>query len=177
MSDQVEATLTAAMIDEACASAVRSGLLVAALATTGIEAADAAAAVALPEALGFAAPAREAEPEQRPELHVVPDPEADEKARRAAEEALDAAESRLADAESALGAAAKDVEDLEARGMQLQAELDELRGKVAELESRFEEVDEELGDAEDVRSEAESAAAAARKERDAARERVARLTR
>ena len=177
VADQVEATLTAAMVDEACAAAVRSGLLVAALSTTGVEAADVAAAVALPEALNFVAPAREAEPEQRPELHVVPDPEADAKARRAAEEALEAAESKLAEAESSRAAAATDVEDLEARSMQLQAELDELRRRVAELESRFEEVDEELGDAEDVRSEAEAAVRAATKERDSARDRVARRLR
>lgn len=176
VSDQVEATLTAAMVDEACAAAVRSGLLVAALSATGVDAADVAGAVALPEALGFAAPAREEEPEQRPELHVVPDPEADQKARRAAEEALGAAEAVLAEAESARDAAAQDVAELEAAGMQLQSELDELRRKIAELEERAEEVDEELADAEDVRAEAESAVAAATKDREAARERVERLS-
>ena len=59
VADQVEATLTAAMVDEACASAVRSGLLVAALSATGVDEVDVAAAVAVPEALGFVAkPAR-----------------------------------------------------------------------------------------------------------------------
>lgn len=177
VADQVEATLTAAMVDEACAAAVRSGLLVAGLSATGVDSADVAGAVALPEALGFAATAREAEPEARPDLHVVPDPEADRKARRAAEESLAVAEARLAEVESARDEAVKDVEELEASGMQFQAELDELRRKIAELETRSEEVDEELGDAEDVRAEAESAVVAAMAERDAARDRLDRLTR
>ena len=68
VADQVEATLTAAMIDEQCGLAVRSGLLVAALTTTGLDPADVAAAVAVPEALGFSAPARAAEPPARPDL-------------------------------------------------------------------------------------------------------------
>ena len=168
VADQVEATLTAAMVDEECARAVRSGLLVSALASTGIGEVDVAAAVATPDALGFAASPRVDEPEAPPDLHVVPDPEADQKARREAESALEGAEGRLAEASEALAAAAKEVSDLEARSMQLQAELDELRGKVAELESAFEEVDEELADAEDVRAEAESTVAVATEDREAA---------
>jgi len=175
VADQVEATLTAAMVDEECAKAVRSGLLVSALASTGLGEADVAGAVATPEALGFAASPRVVEPEEPPELHVVPDPEADQKARRQAEKDLEGAEQRLAEASAALGAAGQEVSDLEARSMQLQAEIDELRGKVAELEARFEEVDEELGDAEDVRAEAESTAAVATKDRDAAAAALARL--
>ena len=88
VADQVEATLTAAMVDERCALAVRSGMLVAALATTGLDPADVAGSVAVPEALGFTATAREAAPAPRAELHVVPDPEADQKAIAAAEELL-----------------------------------------------------------------------------------------
>lgn len=175
VADQVEATLTAAMVDEDCARAVRSGLLVAALASTGLGEADVAGAVATPEALGFAASPHVVEPEAPPELHVVPDPEADRKARDAARQALEGAELRLAEAFEALAAAGREVSDLEASSMQLQAELDELRGKVAELEARFEEVDEELADAEDVRAEAESTVAAATKERDAAAAALDRL--
>jgi septal ring factor EnvC (AmiA/AmiB activator) len=175
VADQVEATLTAAMVDADCARAVRSGLLVTALASTGLGEADVAGAVAAPEALGFAASPRVAQPETPPDLHVVPDPEADQKARRQAEQALEGAEGRLAEASAALAAAGKDVSDLEASSMQLQAQLDELRGKVAELEARFEEVDEELADAEDVRAEAESTVAAATKDRDAAAAALARL--
>jgi len=175
VADQVEATLTAAMIDEGCAQAVRSGQLVAALTATGVDVVDLAKALATPEALGFAATAAAEEPESRPELHVVPDPDADTKARAAAEELVAGSAERLATATTALGAAAREVTDLEARSMQLQAEADELRRRLAELETQAEEVDEELADAEDVRAEAESSAAEAIRERDAAAAALARL--
>jgi hypothetical protein len=168
VAEQVEATLTAAMVSEECARAVRSGLLVAALATTGVDDVDVAAALAVPEALGFTATPRETEPAGRPELHVVPDPEADRKALAAATEKLEAAESELADAYEALAEAAKDVETLEARAMQVQAQIDELKARLAELEETLEQVDDELGDAEDVRAEAEQARTEAARARDAA---------
>src|SRR6478609_5462315 len=101
VADQVEATLTAAMVDEQCGLAVRSGLLVAALSTTGLDPADVAAAVALPDALGFSASAVVEEPPGRPDLHVVPDPESDQKAIAAAESALAEATSELAEATDA----------------------------------------------------------------------------
>lgn len=171
VADQVEATLTAAMVDPDCAKAVRSGLLVAALATTGLEPADPdelAAAVALPEALGFAATAREAAKPGRPDLHVVPDPDADEKAVRAAEELLASAESELAEATEAHEQASAAYDELEARSLQLQAELDELRSRIAELESAAEEVDDDLSEAEDARDEAADALREATQARDAA---------
>jgi uncharacterized phage infection (PIP) family protein YhgE len=168
VADQVEATLTAAMVDEQCALAVRSGLLVAALATTGLDPADVAGAVAVPEALGFEAPARAAEPPPRPDLHVVPDPEADRKAVEAAEQALSAAQSALDEATGTYDEARSAYDDLEARSLQLQAGIDELRGKIAELESAAEEVDDEMSDAEDARDEAAAAVRDATKARDAA---------
>jgi hypothetical protein len=177
VSDQVEATLTAAMVDEGCARAVRSGLLVAALTSTGVDAVDPAPALALPEALGFAATARSSEPTARPELHVVPDPEADRKALAAAEQVLAEADARRARAEDALAAAVAEVEELEARSMQVQAEIDELRRRLAELETRSEEVDDELADAEDVRAEAQDALAEASRARDAAAAALERLRR
>lgn len=149
VADQVEATLTAAMLDEGAASAVRSGLLTAALTANGIEAVDVSAAVAAPEALGFTPPVREAPEEEasRPELRVVPDPEADEKRRRAARERLEAAEAVVAQAQESYDAAA-------AEG--------------SELESTAEEVDDEISDAEDVRAEAQDALKEAQRDRDAA---------
>ena len=168
VADQVEATVTASMLDAVAAEAVRSGLLVTALAATGVDAVDVAAAVAVPEALGFTATPREAEPVPRPELHVVPDPEPDERARREAAEALAAAEATVAEATTELTTAHEAVSDLEARGLQLQAELDELRRRLAELESAYEENDDELGEAEDARGEAEAALAAATQVRNAA---------
>ncbi|MCW2792428.1 MAG: hypothetical protein JWO76_1526 [Nocardioides sp.] len=174
VSDQVEATLTAAMVDEACARAVRSGLLVAALATTGVDGVDPGGSVALPAALGFAATPRTEAP-HRPDLHVVPDPEADQKAAAAARERLEETEAELARAAEALAAAVSDVEELEARSMQVQAEMDELRRRLAELEARSEEVDDELSDAEDVRAEAQDSVASATKQRDAAAAALDRL--
>jgi len=168
VADQVEATLTAAMIDPGCARAVRSGQLVAALAATGVGDVDLARAVATPGALGFAATPAPDEPPHRPDLHVVPDPDADTKARAAAQEELDSAELVVAEAAEAHEAAAAEVAELEARAMQLQAEIDELRGRLARLESRFEQVDEDLADAEDVRAEAEASLADATRDRDAA---------
>ncbi len=175
VADQVEATLTAAMVDEGCARAVRSGLLVAALAVTGVETVDPSAAVALSEALGFTATPHEPEPERRPELHVVPDPEADRKAEAAARERLASAVAQLTEAEEAWAAAVAEVGELEARSMQVQAEIDELRGRLVRLEARFEEVDDELNDAEDVRAEAEDSVAVATRQRDAAAVAMARF--
>lgn len=175
VSDQVEATLTAAMVDEGCARAVRSGLLVAPLATTGVDAVDPGPALALPEALGFAAAARPAPPVARPDLRVVPDPEADRKAIEAAERLLADADEAHAGAEQALAAAVAEVEELEARGLQVQSEIDELRRRLAELEEASEEVDDELADAEDVRAEAQDALAAATREREAADAALQRL--
>jgi DNA repair ATPase RecN len=175
VADQVEATLTAAMVDERCALAVRSGMLTAALSATGVDEVELDRAVALPEALGFTARPREAAEPARPDLHVVPDPEKDKKAIRAAQEALEEAEEELAEATEAHDAAAKDVAKLEARSMQIQAEIDELRRKIADLESADEEIDDELGDAEDVRAEAKDALDEATRARDKAAERLARL--
>jgi hypothetical protein len=176
VADQVEATLTAAMVDEDCARAVRSGQLVTALAATGVDEVDLADAVGSPDALGFAATSAPDEPEARPDLHVVPDPDADTKAVRAAQERLDAAEAEVAEARAALDEAVSDVEQLEARSLQVQSEIDELRRRISELEERAEEVDDELGDAEDVRAEAEAALAESVTARDEAAAAVARLS-
>ena len=78
VADQVEATLTAAMVDEQlrpapCAAGCWSRRWRPPASTRRTS----RRAVAVPEALGFSAPSREAEPPARPDLHVVPDPEAD----------------------------------------------------------------------------------------------------
>lgn len=178
VADQVEATLTAAMLEPDAAKAVRSGLLVTSLAATGLGDLDLSGAVALPDALGFSATARPAaapDPTSRPQLHVVPDPDADLKARKAADERLNEATSVLKDAEKEHRAARRAVEKLQARTLQVQSEVDELRSRIAALESTLEEVDDELGDAESVQAEAEEAVEEARSEVDAAREARDRL--
>ena len=175
VADQVEATLTSAMVDEGCGRAVRSGLLVTPLAATGVDQAEPAAAVAVPEALGFSATSRPEEPPARPELHVVPDPEADARAVREAEQKLAEAERELATADRALEEAVAEVRDLQARELQVQGELDELRNRVAALEATMEEVEDELADAEDVRTEGEETRSAAARARDDAASALARL--
>ncbi|MFC5178970.1 hypothetical protein [Nocardioides taihuensis] len=176
VADQVEATLTAAMVDEGCAQAVRSGLLIAPLAATGVDEVDLGAAVATPDALGFAAAPAEAAPEVRPELHVVPDPDADAKAVAAAQERLDAAEAEVTEASAELAEASGAVEELEARSLQVQARIDELRRELAGLEEQAEEVDEELEEAESARDDAETVLAEAVSTRDAAAAALARLS-
>jgi hypothetical protein len=160
VADQVEATLTAAMLDAGAAAAVRSGLLVTPLAATGVDAVDAAAAVAVPEALGFAAA-----PVSR-ELHVVPDPDQGEAERARREEALQAAKAALEEARGEHREAEAQVKALEARSLQVAAELEEARRRVADLEERAEEVDDELAGAEDNRDAAAEQVAEAEAEVD-----------
>lgn len=177
VADEVEATLTAAMIDETAASAVRSGLLVKALSTTGLGDLDVAAYVAVPEAADFSpTPIGEPSPPEPPELHVVPDPDADKKKRRAAEEALAAAESDADAARQALAEAEAEVEALRARSLQVQAEIDELRRKLGELETEQDEIDEELSEAHDAVTSAKVDAAAAAKTRDRAEAALKKLS-
>lgn len=176
VAEQVEATLTAAILDAGAADAVRSGLLVSPLAATGVGELDLSAAVAMPDAAGFVAtPAsEEAGP---PRLSVVPDPEADAKQ-------LAAARERLADAEAALRAASEGVAGASdrlgaatARGLQVQSELDELRRRLAEAEERLEEVDGEILSAEDALAGARREEAGALRSRDAAATKVRALER
>ncbi|WP_139981144.1 hypothetical protein [Nocardioides litoris] len=176
VAEQVEATLTAAMVSERCGQAVRSGLLVAALVTTGVDEVDVAAAVAVPDALGFTATPREAEVPGPPDLTVVPDPDAGEKARAAAQEALDAATEQAEEARAALDEAGAEVEEFRARQLQIEAEIDELKRRIATLEDSYDDVDDELGDAESVREEAQQTYDEAARERDAAAAALERLS-
>jgi DNA repair exonuclease SbcCD ATPase subunit len=175
VADEVEATLTAGLIDAEAARAVRSGLLVRSLKATGVDTVDVAVAVALLEALGFAASATSAVPPAPPDLHVVP---GDESARRRdqAEETLAEAEEALTSADAELATAGQAVEELQARSLQLQSEIDELKRRLAGLESDAEETDDELAEAEDSRAEAEQAHAHAVHERDAAKQALDSLT-
>jgi predicted transcriptional regulator len=169
VAEQVEATLTAAIVSERCGDAVRSGLLVAALATTGVDDVDVASAVAVPKALGFTATPREAEASASsgpPRLSVVPDPDKDAKARAAAQDRLEEAEEDVAQARDAHDHAEAEVGELRARHLQIEAEIDELKRKIAVLEESYDEVDDELGDAEAVRDEAKESLEEATRARD-----------
>jgi DNA repair exonuclease SbcCD ATPase subunit len=175
VAGQVEATLTAAMVDEECAKAVRSGLLLGPLEATGVDAVELDRAVALPDALGFVATTHEATEPSKPDLRVVPDPDRDEKALAAAREALERAEAEVAEATEAFDTASQELSDLEARSMQLQAEIDELKRQIAELDEQADGVDEEIGEAEDAKTEAEEALTEATTARDAAAKAVSKL--
>jgi hypothetical protein len=180
VADQIEATLTAAMLDPDCAKAVRSGLLVAALSSTGVDAVDVAAAVAVPEALGFSASPTAAQASSPPDLHVVPDntddDDADARKREEAESALNAAQETVDQTESSAVEGDRAVEELQARSLQLQSEIDEIRRRLAELETSAEETDEELEEAEETQAEARSAHSAAVKLRDAAQKTLDKLS-
>jgi hypothetical protein len=178
VADQVEATLTAAMLDPDCAKALRSGLLVTHLSATGVGESAAGAAVALPEALGFAAtsaPAVAETPTGRPDLKVVPDPDADAKRLAAAEATLEAAATAEESARAAYDEAEQSVTELEARSLQVQGEIEELQRQIAELEGTAEEVEEELDEAEDTRTEARTALRKAEQTREQAESAVERL--
>jgi hypothetical protein len=178
VAEQVEATLTAAMLDPDCAKALRSGLLVTPLASTGVGESAAGAAVALPEALGFAAtsaPPAEEEPAGRPDLKVVPDPDADAKKLAAAEAALEAARSAEETARSTYDQAETAVNDLEARSLQIQGQVEEHQRAIAELEETAEEVEEELDEAEEARTGARTALRKAEQAREQAAAALDRL--
>jgi len=170
VAEQVEATLTAAMVDEAAAAAIRTGLLVAPITTTGVESIDLAAVLAVPDAVDFV-PTSVAAP--RPELHVVPDDA--ERPLRDAEAALAEAEAVLSKAVADHDAAAKEVADLEARSLQVQADVEELKRRLAKLDSQAEELDDELADAEDVLAESGGVVRQATRERDAALKKADKL--
>ena len=178
VADQVESTLTAAMLDPDCAKALRSGLLVTHLSATGVGESAAGAAVALPEALGFAAtsaPPVADEPRGRPDLKVVPDPDADAKKLAAAQAALEAATSTEDEARAAYDETERAVSDLEARSLQVQGEIEEHQRQIAELETAAEEVEEELDEAEEARTEARTALRKAEQAREQAESLLARL--
>jgi hypothetical protein len=168
VAEQVEATLTAAMLDEGAAAAVRTGLLVAPLRATGVDAVDAAASLAVPEAAGFTATPRSAPEPARADLHVVPDPEPDERAREEAEEALAEVEAALTAATGRRDRVRSTLEELQAKAMQLESEIDELRRRLARLETNAEDNGEAQAEAEDELSDAEADLTQATRARDEA---------
>jgi hypothetical protein len=170
VADQVQSTLHAAMVDEQAAAAVRSGMLVAALAATGVDGADVADAVvdavAVPAAIGLTARPRSRPAPQRAEradLSVVPEPDpqpdAEQKAREAertaAQEAVDRAVQAADDAQRRLRKATKRVKRIEAGTLQAADELDQARRRVAELEHALEGLDDEAAAAADKQERAE----------------------
>jgi len=193
---QVEATLTAAMIDADAGRAVRSGLLVGPLQATGIGRADVASAVAVPDALGIAPVDDDGAPARH--LHAVPDlpgarggrrrassrkdddaaaeeEAARQAARQEAEQELADAEDDVAAARDAGSAAAAEVGRMEGVARRTDAERDAVRRRLAELDDEAAVVDAELRGAVVARQRAERTLADATRRRDEAASRLAEV--
>lgn len=164
-ADQVEGTLTAAMLDAAAADAVRTGLLVTTISATGVDEGGYADAVAVPGLLGTRAAAAV---DTGPGLHVVPENRAVR--REAARDRLNEALQELADAERGRRAAAKAKARLEADRLRLHSEVDELQRRIGEAEERIEQLDEDIEVAEQDDEDAASAVDEATRARDAAQD-------
>ena len=150
--DQVEAMLTAAMLDPVAAQVVRSGLVLTAFTSTGVSELDVGAVCAVPEAVGAEAHRATATEREAPTLHLVP--EDDRVRREAAQDEVDAATRAVEEAQSELDEVAESVRTLGARRLQLQGEIDELKRRLASLEDDVDTVDEELEDAEGAQEDA-----------------------
>lgn len=148
VAEQVEDTLTAAMLEPEAAEAVRTGLLVTTLRVPSEE--GYAAALALPDAIGT-----RAEPDEGPGLRVVP---RDDSARRdAARDERDRAVEEVESATGDLAVSTGALEELQGRALQLRGEVDELQRRIADLEQQAEDVDDEVEAAEEARDEAQGA--------------------
>ena len=186
-SRQVEETVQAALVDPRAATAVRSGVLVAPLTSTGVESLAEVLGIPLPDTdpdsdhESDPAPGSGPGPDTapgRPALALVPEDE--EAARQEAEdraaERAAAARKAARRAEKSAGAAAKGRDKAEsarakaqARLLQLEAEAEELRRRLAEVEARAEEAATKLSDREAAVEEAATAAEAAAREAEDAR--------
>jgi len=150
--DQVEAMLTAAMLDPVAAQVVRSGLVLTAFTSTGVSELDVDAVCAVPEALGPDAHRATSQERPAPSLHLVP--EDDRVRREAAQDAVDEASRAVDEARAELTSVEENVKMLHARRLQLQGEIDELRRRLAGLEDDVDGVDEDLEEAESAREDA-----------------------
>lgn len=183
VADQVEGTLTAAMVDEAAEAGLRSGLLLAAIQPLGPGASEVTLAVGADLVEGFTPTRHEVGGgDGRPDLRVVPEPEESEEPEGPDERQLEAARTTLAEADDALTQAleeheqaAQAVSDLEARALQVSSEIEELRRRLSESEEAAEEIEDELSDAEDERTAAAETLESARSAHDEAAAALARL--
>jgi hypothetical protein len=162
---EVEGTLDAALADEQAAQAVRSGRLMRALSSTGLEAVDLTDAVAAPDATAKPRRSRRTQPVE-PSKGAAKKAQpgkgvrraAHEKALTLARESLAETERTLTDHESELGAAREAVGSA--------------RERVAELETALTEASEQQSAAERDRRAADQARKSAVRARDAAQRAV-----
>jgi hypothetical protein len=159
VAEEVEGTLTAAMVSAAAAEALQSGLLVRPFTTTGVDDLDPTPYVAVAEAIGHVASSVPAT------LHAVPDPSEAER-RREAKRALATAERELKVARDALARAKVRHRGAQAQALQVESELDELRRRLAELEAKEEDAHEGVERAQRAMTEAEEEVRAAEAARD-----------
>ncbi|MFC7406392.1 hypothetical protein [Georgenia alba] len=159
VAEQAADTLQAAMADETAAAALRTGLLVQPMSATGLGSVDLEGVVAVPDALGEAAPrasGRKASPRR---ARAGKDEEAERKA------ATERARSAVEEAERAARKAGREVKSqeekvsrLEARALQLRSEIDELRRRLVDREHALMDAEDRLEMAEDARDSATAAA-------------------
>jgi hypothetical protein len=153
--DDVAETLQAAMGDAAAESAVRSGLLVRALESSGFDAVDLEGALAVDDGAPATPP--------RPRLRRVKDPDAElARARREAAEALEEAQARLAEAEDAHRAVERRIDAAETSRTELADEVERLEAELTRARRRLDDASGELRDATAERSRAARALERAR---------------
>ncbi|GAB2623550.1 hypothetical protein [Pseudactinotalea suaedae] len=159
VTEQVQATLHAAMTDELAATAVRSGVLLGPLEATGLDEVDLTETLAIPLA-AIGEPTSTPGPREKGPTDLS--------ARRSSAKAKAAKEVTEAKSELAVAEAAatktgktmrarKDkVRTLQAQVLQLRAELDELLRQVEALEQKLDPVVEDLESAQETYAEAEA---------------------
>lgn len=163
---EFEATLEAALADDAAAEAVRTGRLMRSLTAPGLEPVDLSDAVAAPDT-----PAT-----RRPATKAAAQKAAQKTAKAAGNKAADkAAEKRRAElvravgrAEAALAEAERDLSGREAQAEQARVAQDNARARTAELEAELDRARTDQTTAERARRDADAALKAATRARDAA---------
>lgn len=155
---EFEATLEAALADDAAAEAVRTGRLMRPLTSTGLEPVDLTDAVAAPEQ---GAPARRPAKKKPTATKKSDDKAARDK--RAAELAV-----AVAHAEDALAVAQHDLGRRDEQLREARTAVDEARSRVKDLEAALDEARDQQSSAEKARREAETAQKNAVRSRDAA---------
>jgi hypothetical protein len=137
---ELEQTLRAAISDPAAAAAVRSGLLVRGLFTSGLEPVDLSGAVAVPVGADVDAPAQvrsRAAPREAAEDRKAAEERKAEEERRRREQVqadLDDAELGLRQAEADVSDAEQQLREAESRRGEISAELERLKDRIEDLE-------------------------------------------
>lgn len=131
----LEQTLRAAISDPAAAAAVRSGLLVRGLFTSGLEPVDLSGAVAVPVRADADVPTQ-VRSRAAPDRKAAEDRKAEEERRRReqAQADLDDAELGLRQAEADVSDAEQQLREAESRRGEISAELERLKDRIEDLE-------------------------------------------